>query len=286
MTHNNFACMILTHGRADNVITARTLSRRGYTGRVIYVIDDEDEQIDAYRKNFGAENIEVFCKQDFLDNADTADCGGKRDVILPARNACFDIAKRVGLTHFLELDDDYTAFRYRYCDRDKLVDKLSPPLDAVFDLYLDFLDSTNILTVTFSQGGDMIGGRSAFLKYRWKRKAMNSFFCRTDRPFEFRGRINEDVNTYTLLNHRGQIMCMVSDIQLKQLQTQINPGGMSGTYNALGTYMKSFYSVLFCPSAVCISVMGDMDKRIHHKVSWEKCAPMILRENIRKCDIS
>lgn len=255
--------------------------KQGYTGDFYIIIDDEDKTASEYKKRFGADRVITFCKQEYLDKADTGDITGTRGVILPARNACFDIARKLGLTYFLELDDDYIGFYHRFADGPKLGQK-KIDCDAVFDAYLDFLDESGALSVCMSQGGDLIGGVEAFSRIRWKRKAMNSFFCRTDRPFSFMGRINEDVNTYTTLAHRGELLCTVGDVSLVQMQTQQNKGGMSESYLELGTYMKSFYSVMFCPSAVKVSVMGQSGLRLHHEVDWERCAPKIISERHRK----
>ena len=35
---DDFAAFILTHGRADNVITYNTLRKQGYTGKIILLI--------------------------------------------------------------------------------------------------------------------------------------------------------------------------------------------------------------------------------------------------------
>ena len=43
MMRDDFAVMILTHGRADRVYTLKSLRKGGYTGKVYIVIDNEDE---------------------------------------------------------------------------------------------------------------------------------------------------------------------------------------------------------------------------------------------------
>ena len=111
---------------------------------------------------------------------------------------------------------------------------------------------------------------------------MNSFFCDTEKPFQFLVRINEDVNTYTRLVSIGKIFLTAVDAMLTQKQTQQNKGGMSDVYNASGTYLKSFYSVMIMPSAVKIAEMGDKHRRIHHNVSWENCVPKILNQKWKK----
>lgn len=47
---NDFAVFILTHGRADNVVTVPAIKKAGYTGKIYFIIDDEDEQAEEYKK--------------------------------------------------------------------------------------------------------------------------------------------------------------------------------------------------------------------------------------------
>ena len=123
----------------------------------------------------------------------------------------------------------------------------------------------------------MIGGLNGTMwKSKIKRKAMNSFFCKTDRPFTFIGRINEDANTYTTLGSRGNLFFTIANIDLIQIQTQSNEGGMSEVYLDSGTYLKSFYTIMSMPSCVSIDMMGEQHRRIHHKVDWETCVPKII----------
>ena len=54
---NKFAVFILSHGRADNLKTLGTLRRQGYTGKIYVILDNEDDQIDEYKK---IKDIEVI----------------------------------------------------------------------------------------------------------------------------------------------------------------------------------------------------------------------------------
>lgn len=111
---------------------------------------------------------------------------------------------------------------------------------------------------------------------------MNSFFCDVDKPFQFLGRVNEDVNTYTLLGQQGKLIMSISEFMLNQKQTQSNAGGMTSTYLDNGTYVKSFYSVMYSPSCVKVAMMGEKHKRMHHQVNWDACTPKILNEKYKK----
>ena len=114
---------------------------------------------------------------------------------------------------------------------------------------------------------------------------MNSFICDVDKPLQFFGHLNEDVNTYVVRSRRGDLFFTVIQAQLVQMQTQANAGGMSDIYLDSGTYVKSFYTVMYAPSCVRVGTMGDPRGgrvRVHHKINWHHCAPKILREEWRK----
>lgn len=279
---DDFAVFILTHGRPDTIHTLDTLKRGNYTGKWYLVIDNEDKQAERYYEKYGKERVIMFDKLAISKTFDTADLSQERRAIVYARNACFQIAKDLNLKYFVEFDDDYTSIGIRYPKDGKLSQLSCENLDEIFELMVDLLLETDALTVCMSQGGDHIGG----LTGRWKksilRKAMNSFFCRADRPFQFLGRVNEDVNTYTLLGSQGQLMMTITDLMLNQMQTQSNAGGMTDLYLDGGTYLKSFYTVLYMPSAVTIQPMGTSHKRLHHKVNWKHCVPLILDERCKK----
>ena len=277
----DFAAFILTHGRPDRVHTYTTLRKAGYTGKIFLVIDDEDKTGDEYREKYG-DSVLTFSKSAVAKTFDEGDNFNDRRAIIYARNACHALAKSVGIKHFVQLDDDYTSFAIRHNSRleygwSRLRHTMEDALDALLEFYL----STGCASIAMSQGGDHIGGDNSQHTPSLRRKCMNSFFCSTDKPLKFFGRVNEDVNTYTTLGRRGELFFTVIQAQLVQKQTQANAGGMSEMYAASGTYVKSFYSVMYAPSCVKIGTMGDPlspHYRIHHKINWHATAPKILRE--------
>lgn len=278
----DFAVFILTHGRPNNVKTINTLQKHGYTGKLYLILDNEDKTAEQYAEKYGKEKIIIFDKLKIAQSIDQGDLSEDRRTIVYARNACFKIAEKLGLRYFLQLDDDYQNFRYRYESGERLLTKYVSDLDKIFSYMIDFLDESKALTVAFAQGGDFIGGvENDFFRKRIKRKAMNTFFCDVKKPFEFMGRINEDVNMYTLLGNRGEIILSVADIQMTQTETQKNKGGMTEVYLDNGTYLKSFYSVMYSPQCVKVAEMGK-SKRIHHRISWNNCTPMILNERWKR----
>ena len=279
---DDFAIFILTHGRADHVITYNAVKKSGYTGKLYFLIDNEDSTADEYYSRYG-DKVVMFDKKEIAKRIDAGDNRDERTAILYARNACFEVAKDLGLKYFLQLDDDFTDFMWRYIEGRKLKHAYPTDLDAVFEAMCEFLEVSGAQTVAFAQGGDFIGGKeNQATKKGLLRKAMNTFFCATDRPVRFKGRMNEDVTAYTLLASQGEIFFTVPQMMVNQVATQAGEGGMSEVYMDSGTYVKSFYSVMYCPSCVKVALMGDKHKRIHHRVNWAYAVPKILDESWKK----
>jgi hypothetical protein len=283
MPPEDFCALILTHGRPDKVKTLGTLERCGYTGPVFLVVDDEDKTLPEYRKRFG-DQVVTFSKADIASRFDEADNFNDRRSIFYARNASFDIAEALGFTYFIQLDDDYGPFQFRSGTDQEYGYWYIRNLDQVLSLTLDYYRSIPAASICFSQGGDHIGGpESTYVRdVILRRKAMNTFICSTERRFAFRGRINEDVNTYTDGGRQGLLFLTLMSVMIVQATTQASAGGMTELYLDNGTYVKSFYSVMFAPSCVRIAAMGDPHWRIHHQVDWSVAVPVILREEHRK----
>lgn len=283
MTERNYAAFILTHGRPDGILTWRTLRACGYTGRIYIILDNEDPTIDEHREKYGADNVVVFDKAAVEAEIDTADTQPDRKAVVYARNASFQIARDLGLDYFIQLDDDYQRFSYRVIQEDTLLAPAIRDLDAVFEAMFTFLDDTGAASVAMSQAGDHIGGLGGNIRKKIRRKAMNSFFLRTDRPVQFIGKLNDDVNAYVVHGSRGDVFFTIMHLCLVQRATQAGEGGMTDTYLKYGTYVKSFYTVMMAPSCVQIQPMpGNTEHRIHHWVNWTYAVPKIINESHRK----
>lgn len=277
MDNKDFAVFILTHGRPDNVKTLNTLNKCGYTGKIYFIVDNEDKTVEQYQKNYGIENVKIFDKKAMANEVDEGNNFDERRTITHARNACFKIAKEIGITYFVQLDDDYYYFGYRYDTGAKIIKNM----DRVFEIMLSFYKSVNIKSIAFGQGGDHIGGFSGI---KLKRKCMNSFFCSTEREFQFVGAMNEDVNTYTTLGSRGEVFFTFTNLQLDQKDTQSQTSGITDMYQRFGTYCKAFTTMMMQPSSVKVSMMNSNNPRIHHSIKWVNTTPMILEERFKKSE--
>ena len=276
MSREDFCVFILSHGRPQNVKTHELVRRLGYTGKLFVVCDNEDDTLQEYYDAFG-EEVVVFNKAFYLGKLDGYTNTGERNNVLYARNACFDLAEELGFKYFCELDDDYYYFGQKHETESSCY---IYDLDTMFNLFVDFLESTPTTSIAFAQGGDLIGGLKG--KPLVKRKAMNSFFCSTEKRFDFYGIFNDDVNTYVGLGKVGKLFFSVQNLIICPYASQSLESGITDAYMKYGTYVKSFMSVIANPSCVKINTMGISSKRLHHSIAWNNAVPCILREEHKK----
>jgi len=283
MRNTDFCVFILTHKRPDRVTTYNTLKRAGYTGPLFLVVDDEDPTLADYQRKYLGKVL-TFSKQQLWQQFDMGDNRPSRATVTYARNACFDLARQQGFRYFVQLDDDYQQLLWKTDHQLNYVEKKIKDIEAVFDIMLDYYKSIPAASIAMAQNGDYIGGKRAGIaaSTRPLRKAMNSFFCDTERQFQFVSRMNDDVTTYVTHTRRGALFLTVPMLSVQQKQTQANSGGLTDMYLESGTYQKSFYTVMYEPSCTVVAEMGDAHRRLHHRISWPNCAPLILPEWCRK----
>lgn len=278
----DFAVFILSHGRSNEIKTVDTLKKGNYTGKWYVVIDNEDDQEDIYREKFG-EHIIQFDKKEVADRTDTGDTDQDRRVGVFARNFIQEQAINMGYKYHLQLDDDFQGFTFRYIKGDKLANKRCTDLDKLFYSVVKFQASTDIVALSFGLSSDYLGGvKSDKVRDGLFRKTMGTFFMRADKERPFVMRMNDDITTCILNSNRGDLYFSIAMVQTETPPTQRMKGGMTDAYIENGTYRKSFYSILCCPSCVKIAKMGIKNFRIHHKIKWNNCTPKILAERWKK----
>jgi uncharacterized membrane protein len=279
----NFAVFIMVHGRPDRMWTYHALKKQGYTGKIFLVADDLDPTLNDYKEIYGKQLL-VFDKKKAARKMDTGDNTGDLRSTLFSANTIFTLAKENGIKNFFLMCDDYDWFGFKFDDDLKYTDKKVKNLDRLFAILLKYYLSIDAKTIAFSQGGDFIGGRNSSnaKEVKMKRKAMNTFLCSVERPIEFVGRLNEDVTTYVNAGSKGDLFLTIPHVMINQQETLKTQGGLSDVYLDYGTYVKSFFSVMYNPSCVKISTLGYKTKRIHHRVQWNNAVPLIVSEKFKK----
>lgn len=284
MVRKDFAILILSHGRPDNVKCVSTLKKVGYTGNWYIIIDNEDDSADRYYELFG-DKVIMFNKQKLDGTFDIMDNFDGRSVPVFARNVLYDIAKQLNLKYFLELEDDTLGFVHRYVEDDKLKVVNIYDFDSIINSMIEYLSIPIIDTVAFIQAGDLLGGHERKLwQSKVVRKAMQTFFFKVDNPVYFQGRFNDDVNMYLQYGKLGKVVLSIRDVVLITEETQKVSGGITEMYQKYGTYVKSFYSVMLRPDCVKIHGMTGFsgNRRLHHRIDWETAVPKIISGRFKK----
>ena len=87
---------------------------------------------------------------------------------------------------------------------------------------------------------------------------------------------------YCYYGYKGFMFMTIPQLRLEQKQTQSNAGGLTDIYLSSGTYVKSFYSVMYNPSSVTVKQMGQNNKRLHHSINWNTTVPKIISQEFKK----
>jgi len=281
---DDFGIFIVSHARAEEVLdnTLKVLQRGRYTGQWWIVVDDEDPQLDLY-KELWSKRLLIFSKKEMLDTIDLCDNFYEdRKTVLFARNKCYDLARELGLTYFAMLDDDLKAIHYRFVENGKLRGAHVTNLDELCDAVIKFLEVSGAKIVAFGQDGDFIGGAKGRFKQKVIRRAVNSFFCKVDRPVQFRGRIYEDTIANITLGMRGDLFFTILDVQTSQRAMGKLKGGMKEAYDYYSYYVAAFYNVMNAPGVAKVLVTHKDKRRFINSYAWDKYVVPILDEKYKR----
>lgn len=282
----DFAIFIPTYKRPHAQKTVASLRSHGYTGPIYLIVGTDDPTLPEYKEEHG-DMVLTFEKDEVAPDIDKGDNFPERDTIIYAREAMWNLADDLGLDYYMVMDDDYTYFSYRIDEAGHFSEESIrvENMDRVLSIMLDYAEAAPIDNLAMAQGGDYLGGAdSSSAAVTTKRKAMNSHLLSTDRYFDFPGRLNDDVTAYVLHGHHGRLFFTFMPIMLNQPSMQEEEGGSKDVYDRFGTYIKSFYTIMYAPSCVSLALMGDVHPRIHHRVSWRHAVPKIVSESYRKSE--
>lgn len=281
MIRTDFGVIIISHGR-PHCETFTTLRDSGYTGKVYFVVDDEDKTLNEYINIYGRENVHIFHKSEWFDVGDNLD--NPRTVGVFARNECLGVAKEKRLKYYLEMDDDLKMLSFRYKKNDSLKGAKVKDFDSVVRYICDYFDNSTIACLGFGNAVDYIGGLPTFESGRINRLPLNSFFLRTDDNFLWKGRNSDDLITPLNQQKSGKYWCRFPSIQAmydvwSPKKNSKEAGGSIEVYNDLGSYRLRFYGVMYHPSSVKLAITStNMDCSIKSINTY----PYLLSEGVRK----
>lgn len=277
---NNFAVFILSHGRADTMTTFGALRTHGYSGQIYVVIDNEDDQQERYIERFGADNVLIFDKADYMDRFDAMDNFRKKSAVIYARLASQDMAKELGLEYYAQADDDINSFQIRYLRGTQLKGRKADRLDDVVPNMCKLLSIDKLDMLAFGTQNSVIGGA----KGKWRNGLVwtcsNFFFLKTDTTIDWICRVNEDTCTGIAMAQAGRMNFSFTSVVIGIVDSGSGAlaGGMQSAYDD-GKWQHKYARIMLSPSSCKLrSVNG---KLIHH-TDAKKTFPMVLSERWKK----
>ena len=251
---DDFAIFICTHERPNKQHTLKKLLSAGYTGKYFLLLDDEDTTLFEYVKLYGREHIYVFNKCEYIKKTDrfVALCDAPTKAVVYARNAAFDIAKKLGLNSFVVADDDIASLRHRYIKDGSLrSSEITYGFDEICLLYNSFLLANNFYCVSFGCVPNYFGGISTFLNSQSNARVCHNFiFVNAKMKFRWMSAFLEDMTTPFVYGRKGALFLSLLDVQLVNPPLGSNAGGMYDTYKNLSGFTRSFYSFICSPTNI------------------------------------
>lgn len=243
----NFSIFITSHNSPDECRSFYSLRKAGYKGQIYIVIDDADPQYDVYIEHVF--NLKVFHKQDYVDKLDIgmSKVNPQLAAVLYARAAVEDFAKDMGLDYFIVMDDDLYGFRYRYIDGTKLCSRPVENFNWLVDNYIQFMNESNAICLSFANDGSFIGGASAVEKILERRSCHTIFLRDTRKEFEWKFAVNEDYVSSLLYANVGQLMFTLPFVQRNISGMNDRQEGMHDLYESTTEFQRAFYNVIACP---------------------------------------
>lgn len=280
----NTAVMICTHGRPNAQHTLHTLREGGYTGKVILIVDDEDDTVgDLIQSNCNdTTKYIVFCKQDYIDKSDTGTNENQRKCILYAKNFCEDLAQNMKLDAFVIADDDILNFRFRYPEDGHLKSqKVLSTMDEVIDAYYKAMIDCDMVATGFGFTQFYFSGSESFgnenmQKYR---VPYNFVFRNAKHKVDWMSWFGEDIITAVYYGRIGQLWTALPYVQQEIVSLASASGGMKDTYDGNSSARLAMQNVMYLPAEL---------KAFHYQgkfmasIKRDKAFPKLISSSFKK----
>ena len=286
---NNFAIFITTHERSQSQLSLSALRNGGYTGKIYLIIDNEDRQINDYKKYIN-ENTEIliFDKKKIASVSDCFISFNLNDIpkaVLFARIACEDFAKKLKLKYFMVMDDDIKKLSYRICTKNNKLSEINMfNFNEVCEAYCNYLEDAKIAMLGCGNETSYFGGIKCF-ESDCQRRCFNIFFRNVSIDFSWISAMNED---YISSIQNGKIGKIIFELKIIKLIAEVANknnhgniiGGMAEYYKKTTDYERSFYAVIANPS--CSYVTLSQKNKMIITSKWNNAIPKIISDKYKK----
>lgn len=276
---DDFAFVILCWKRPQSLHTLKYLKKIGYKGKVFFAIDNADPTKEEYISAAKENAIDFFTFDKDTEVSDQMYNQKLKSGAVCTRKVVENVIRDKGIKYFCVLDDDYVQFMF---PNRKMVGAKS--LNKLIDKYCRILEKVPFVSVmSLAQNGETVAGTEEFYKKtKFKLKAMNFWFCNIDKPVEYSGIMNDDVNAGILLNKYGNFSIQYGGIIIQQAQQ--SSGGMKDIYaQTSAMYQKAMFSLMLAPSFTKLNYLkcfsgGVENRRIYHNIQRKFAYPYVVEQ--------
>ena len=265
----DFAVFILSHNRAKNIDTLKTLTNGGYKGKWYVVISTDNTQIKEYEKIIPRENLLVFDKKKVVVDTMLSSKRFEPRSAVYARNFILDYAKE-RYKYFLMADDDIKDIVIKHDANGHIKNKKGAcHINKIIEYFCGYLEESNIAGIALAIGSGYFGGVTSM--YRIEREICCFMVLKSSMLRRYRGIQCEDVILscdnfdQVYLTYRGA--CVIMPIR------GTNKGGNEYDTQSLP---PNLFWLISAPSAV--QCVGRWGRRRFNK----KIYPCIISEKYKK----
>lgn len=197
---------VISKGRFKNCLTAKFLKKDG----VPFSLVVEPQEADEYRSRYGDEYVKVLP----FSNLGLGS--------IPARNWCWEDAKKNGYKRHWILDDNIRSVKRRY-KAERLKCNSGPAFEALED-FTDRYLNIGILGMNYTM---FCRDRATYKPFFLNVHVYSCLLILNDLPFRWRGRYNEDTDLCLQVLSSGLCTVLTNAFLIDKMQTMKLKGGNS-----------------------------------------------------------
>ena len=249
---NDVGVFIITHKRAEKVLTLEMFEKAKYSGQIWLVVDDQDEQLAQYKAKY--KNLLVFSKEDYKNDIDTHINKFEMNGAIFARNACNDFAQSMRLQYFFVCDDDLKRIYIKNPITGKMITKESTKsIETIIEKMVEYLESAKqIKAIALADDGAFFGGINKEVQQGIKYTLTKIMLYRAEEPVKYESSLFEDMATVYSGYGIGELAFSIMMASVSSLKNGTNEGGCKELYEKLSYYIGGFMVMMCRPDAVKI----------------------------------
>ncbi len=204
---DDFAVFITSYKKSNNIITITSLLNAGYTGDWYVIVEDNDPELEEYKKKIPKEKLLLYNKKEQSKYYDSCDNFHILNTNLNSLSVVFYFAKKLGYKYFYIAEDDFEGYYYKKRIKNKVLFKPLKNIDDIFEMSIDFMncnDKINCLSFTSVQN-TTIGNTDFFSNKFFNYLNYNGWLCDVNKYINFKGTICNDTITFMNNYRQGNI---------------------------------------------------------------------------------